>query len=263
MKFTKRNVYISPKAHIGNNVRIGDNSSIYDNAQIGDNSIICNDCVIGEPLGAYYRDSAYENPKTVIGSGAMVRSHSIIYAGCTIGKDFNTVHRVTIRENTVIGEHCSIGTLSDLEGDITIGNYCRLHSNVHISQMSSMGDFVWMYPYSVITNDPCPPSYDIKGGHVGDYTQVCVHAVILSGVEVGENCLIGAASVVNRKLPPFSLATGDPAKVVKDLRKYVVMGKGKPYPWMYRFDRGMPWQGIGYDAWAKQQAPKSGRRDSL
>jgi hypothetical protein len=104
-----------------------------------------------------------------------------------------------------------------------------------------------------MTNDPYPPSYDIKGGHVGDYTQVCVHAIILAGVHVGENCLIGANSVVNRKVPAFSLAVGDPIKIVKDLRKYVVMGKGKPYPWMYRFDRGMPWQGIGYDTWAKRE----------
>jgi len=259
VKFTNRNVAISPTAKIGQNVRIGDNSTIYDNVEIGDDSIICNDCIIGEPLNSYYRDSSYENPPTVIGAGSVVRSHSIIYANCSIGREFNTGHRVTIRENTVIGDHCSVGTLSDLEGDIQIGSYCRLHSNVHISQTSSMGDFVWMYPYSVMTNDPFPPSYDIKGGHVGSYTQVCVHSIILSGVQVGENCLIGAASVVNRNLPDYSLATGDPARVIKDLRKYVVMGKGRPYPWMYRFDRGMPWKGIGYDSWAngaRQKTPE-------
>jgi len=108
-----------------------------------------------------------------------------------------------------------------------------------------------------MTNDPFPPSYEIKGGRIGDYTQVCVHAVILPGVHVGENCLIGANSVVNKRVPDFSLAMGDPIKIVKDLRKYVVMGKGKPYPWMTRFDRGMPWQSIGFEAWAKQRHPKA------
>lgn len=257
MKFNNRNVYISPKAKIGANVKIGDNSVIYDNVEIGEGSIICNDNVIGEPLGSYYRDPDYENPPTIIGPGSMIRSHTIIYANCRIGECFNSGHRVTIRENSVIGEHCSIGTLSDLEGDVSIGKYCRLHSNVHISQTSSMEDFVWMYPYSVMTNDPYPPSYDIKGGHIGSYTQVCVHAVILAGVQIGENCLIGANSVVNKRVPPYSLAMGDPIKIVKDLRKYAVMGRGKPYPWMTRFDRGMPWQGIGYEAWAKQQGKKA------
>jgi len=251
MKFNGRNIFISSTATIGHNVKIGDNSVIYDNVTIGDNSIICNDTVIGEPLNAYYHDPSYQNPPTSIGPDSIVRSHSIIYAGCTIDAHFSSGHRVTIRENSVIGSHCSIGTLSDLEGDVRIGNYCRLHSNVHISQTSSIGNFVWMYPFSVMTNDPYPPSNDIQGTSVGDYTQVCVHAVILAGVRVGQNCLIGANTVVNRKLNDFSLATGEPMKVV-DIRKYIVMGKGKLYPWMKRFERGMPWQGLGYDKWCKE-----------
>lgn len=262
MKFNGHGVYVSPKARIGRNVRIGDNAVIYDNVEIGDDSVVCNDCVIGEPLNAYYRDARYENPPTRIGTNAVIRSHAIIYANCKIGNDFNAGHRVTIRENTNIGDGCSIGTLSDLEGDVTIGNYCRLHSNVHLSQTSSLGNFVWMYPYSVMTNDPYPPSTDIQGGHIGDYTQVCVHSIILAGVRVGANCLIGANAVVNKSLPDFSLAVGDPIKVVRDLRKYLVMGKGKPYPWMYRFDRGMPWQGVGYKAWASQQ-PLANNREHV
>lgn len=254
MKFDRRNIFVHPQVKLGRNVRIGDNSSIYEGVEIGDDSIICNDCVIGEPLAAYYRDPAYTNPRTVIGAGSLIRSHSIIYAGCMIGPGFSSGHRITIRENTTIGEHCSIGTLSDIQGDVRIGKYCRLHSNVHISQTSSIGDFVFLYPFAVMTNDPCPPSEDVHGGHIGSYTQVCVHAVILPGVQVGENCLIGANSVVSRNLPDFSLATGDPAKVVMDLRNYIVMGKGKPYPWMTRFSRGMPWEGVGYEAWKEENA---------
>jgi acetyltransferase-like isoleucine patch superfamily enzyme len=256
MKFNNRNVYISPKSKIGRNVKIGDNSTIYDNVEIQDDSIICNDTVIGEPLAAYYHDAAYKNPATVIGPRSLVRSHSIVYAGCAIGAGFSSGHRIMIRENTIIGENCSIGTLSDIQGDVRIGMYCRLHSNVHISKTSAIGDFVFMYPFSVMTNDPYPPSEDVKGGQIGSYTQVGVHAVILPGVRVGENCLIGANSVVTKKLEEFSLAMGDPAKVVMDIRQYVVMGKGRPYPWMKRFKRGMPWERIGYDAWMSQGAKK-------
>jgi len=256
MKFNNRNVYVSPKSKIGRNVKIGDNSAIYDNVEIGDNSIICNDTVLGEPLPAYYQAPDYENPPTAIGPDSLVRSHAIIYAGCTIGAGFSSGHRITIRENTMIGDHCSVGTLSDIQGNVRIGNYCRLHSNVHLAQTCVLGDFVFMYPYSVMTNDPHPPSEDVKGGYIGDYTQVGVHAVILPGIRVGENCLIGASSVVNKRVEDFSLAMGDPIRVVMDIRKYVVLGKGKPYPWMYRFERGLPWEGIGYDVWIKQNAKK-------
>ena len=114
MKFNNRNVFVSPTAKIGRNVRIGDNSAIYDNVELGDDSIICNDCVIGEPLAAYYQDSEYQNPPTKIGPNSIVRSHTIIYAACVIGPQFSSGHRVTIRESSVIGEGCVIGTLSDM-----------------------------------------------------------------------------------------------------------------------------------------------------
>jgi acetyltransferase-like isoleucine patch superfamily enzyme len=256
MKFNSRNLSISSKAKIGRNVKIGDNSTVYDNVELGDNSIVCNDCVLGEPLNAYYRDLDYENPPLVIGPNSLIRSHTIIYAGCTIGAQFSTGHRVTIRENCILGESCLIGTLSDLQGNVRIGRYCRLHSSVHVSQTCSLGDFVFMYPFSVMTNDACPPSADVKGGHIGSYSQIGVHAVILPGIQVGENCLVAANSVVTKRLEDFSLAMGDPARVVMDIRKYVVMGKGHPYPWMKRFERGMPWEGIGYDAWIQQSSKK-------
>ncbi len=254
MKFNNRNVHVSSRAVLGVNVKIGDNSTVYDGVEIGDNSIICNDCVIGEPLASYYEREDYKNPSTIIGAGALIRSHSIIYAGCRIGQNFSSGHRITIRENSVIGDRCAVGTLSDIQGDVTIGDYCRLHSSVHLSQKSSLGSFVFLYPFCTMTNDPYPPSNDIKGGHIGDYTQVGVHSVILPGVRVGANCLIGANSVVNRRVPDYSLAMGDPVKVVMDVRKYVVMGKGKPYPWMSRFSRGMPWEGTSYEQWMQQQS---------
>lgn len=253
MKFNNRNVHVSPDTKVGTNVKIGDNVTIYSNVEICDNTTICNDSVIGEPLAAYYSGKTYENPQTVIGPDSLIRSHSIIYAGCIIGKMFSTGHRVTIRENTSIGSHCAIGTLSDIQGNVKMGNYCRLHSNVHISQKCILGDFVFMYPFSVMTNDPLPPSEEIIGGYIGDYTQVAVHAIILPGVRVGKHCLIGANSVVTRRIPDFSLATGDPARVVKDIREYKVIGKGRPYPWIKRFRRGMPWQELGYELWKENQ----------
>ncbi len=257
MKFNNRNVFVSDKAKIGANVTIGDNTTIYDNVEVGENSIICNDSVLGEPLAGYYSTDTYENPPTVIGPNSLIRSHCIIYAGSSIGRHFSTGHRVTIRESSKIGDHCSIGTLCDIQGFVEIGNYCRLHSNVHISQTCSLADFVFMYPFSVMTNDPTPPSTKVSGGHIGRYSQIGVHAVILPSIQVGENCLVGAMSLVARNIPDFSLAVGNPARPTMDIRKYVALGKGRPYPWMHRFDRGMPWEGIGFERWMSEMSATS------
>lgn len=249
MMFNNFNVRISSKASIGRNVRIGDNTVIYDNVVVEDNVTIAHDCVIGEPLNAFYTNPEYGNPPTVIGKGTLIRSHAIIYAGNRLGEYVSTGHRVTLRENNIIGHHTVIGTLTDLQGNLTIGHYCRLYSNVHIAALSVLGNFVALYPYVVMTNDPYPPSNDLNGATIGDYTQVGTHSTILSGVHIGANCLIGALSVVSKSVPDFSLVMGEPAEIKMDVRKYVVLGKGHLYPWMKRFSRGMPWEKKGYEEW--------------
>lgn len=252
MKFNNRNVEISPSASLGKNVRIGDNTSILDNVIIGDNTIICNNCVIGEPLNDYYFNEQYSNPVTEIGKNSLIRSHTIIYGGCSIGDNFSTGHRVTIRENMKIGSHCRIGTLSDLQGSSEMGDYCWLHSSVHIGQHSKIGDFVFIYPYTVFTNDPHPPSNICIGPTVGDYTQIAVGVVLLPGVKLGKNVLVGAQSVVGKDVGDYQLVIGNPAKPIKDVRELIAKETGKShYPWPYNFERGMPWKDIGYENWMR------------
>lgn len=250
MKFNNRNVQISPTATLGKNVKIGDNTSILDNVFIGDNTIITNDCIIGEPTNDYYYNKEYINPKTIIGSDSLIRSHSIIYSGCTIGDNFSTGHRVTIREKMKIGNHCRIGTLSDLQGFSVMGDYCWLHSNVHIGQQSKIGNYVFIYPYTVFTNDPHPPSNICIGPSVDDYTQIAVGAVLLPGVKLGKHVLVGAQSVVGKDVADYQLVVGNPAKPLKDVRELISRETGKShYPWPYNFDRNMPWEDIGFDKW--------------
>jgi len=255
MKFNNRNVFISPKAQIGLNVKIGDNTTIYDNVIIGDNTIVCNDCVIGEPTYQYYQHpDTYENPPTVIGSGSMIRSHTILYAGSTFGEGLNTGHRATIRENTTIGKHCLISTLVDIQGNCNIGDYARIYSNVHISEHTRIGNYVFIFPYTIFTNDPQPPSNTLSGTQVGDYSIITVHCCVLPGVKVGKHCLIGANSVLSRDIEDYSFAIGSPAKRIKDIRE--IPSKENPgemhYPWPYNFERGMPWQHQDYNTWLQK-----------
>lgn len=250
MKFNNKNVFISPKAKIGNNVKIGDNTSIYDNVEIKDNCIIANDCIIGEPLNDYYYNDQYINPTTIIGENALIRSHAIIYAGNNFGNDFSCGHRVTIRENTIFGNSCRIGTLCDIQGNSEFGNNCWLHSNVHIGQKSKIGNFVFIYPYVVFTNDPTPPSNICVGPSVGDYSQIAVFSVLLPGVKIGKHCLVGAGSIVSKNVEDFQLVLGNPAKQIKNVNDIKDRETGENhYPWPYRFERGMPWEGIGFDKW--------------
>ena len=198
----------------------------------------------------FYRDRSHHAHPLNIGQNALIRSGSIIYSGSDIGDNFQTGHQVTIREKARIGNNVSVGTLSDIQGNCDIGNYVRMHSNVHIGQLSKIDDCVWIFPYVVLTNDPTPPSENMLGVHIHSFAIVATSTVVLPGIEIMSDSLVGAGSVVNRDVEPYAVVVGNPAKQRADIRdmKNKITGE-KVYPWRYHFDRAMPWEGIGFDEW--------------
>jgi acetyltransferase-like isoleucine patch superfamily enzyme len=243
---------ISPEAKLGSNVSIGPYSIIYPNTVIGDNTTIGSHCEIGHPTPL-----AQGVPLT-LGAGSLIRSHSIFYEGSTFGEKLVTGHRVTAREATRAGVNFQIGTLCDIQGHCSIGDYVRFHSNVHIGQHSTVGNFVWIFPYVVLTNDPHPPSEVMTGATVEDYAAIATMSILLPGVTVGKGALVGAHSSVNRDVAPDTVVAGSPAKFICETSKVKLKdGSGNAaYPWRKHFHRGYPEDVIA--AWLKEfssQAP--------
>jgi acetyltransferase-like isoleucine patch superfamily enzyme len=153
-----------------------------------------------------------------------------------------TGHHVAIREGTVAGASLQVGTLSDIQGNCVIGDYTRLHSNVHVGQASTIGSFVWLFPYVVLTNDPHPPSEVRLGVTIEDFAVVATMSVLLPGVRVGTGALVGAHSSVSRDVADDSVVVGSPAKFIcaaSDIKYRDAPGKSA-YPWRYNFHRGYP-----------------------
>lgn len=234
---------------LGDNVTVDSGTVIRKNTSVGNGGYIGANCIIGEHLMEYY--NGIDNIHFLnIGENALIRSGSIIYGASDIGNNFQTGHHVTIREKTVIGNHVSCGTLCDIQGNCKIGNYVRLHSNVHISQFSEIEDCVWMFPNVILTNDPTPPSNDMLGIKIKSYAIIAVGVILLPGIIVEGDSLVAAGAVVTKDVKQFSVVAGNPAKRIADIRevKNKVTGENA-YPWRYHFDRAMPWEGIGFDAW--------------
>lgn len=227
---------VSSKASIGSNVSIGDFTIILDNVIIGDNVSIQSHCLIGQPT------PLSDGQPLVIGNDSIIRSHSIFYEGSQFGSQLMTGHRVTVREKTEAGENLQIGTLSDIQGNAKIGNHVRFHSNVHIGQKSIIDDFVWIFPYSVLTNDPHPPSNLLIGVRINKYAVIATMCCILPGVQIGENSLVGAGSLVRKDVEPDTVVAGVPAKYICRTSFISLKdGSNQPaYPWMRHFHRGYP-----------------------
>lgn len=227
---------VSNNAIIGSNVTIGPFTIVHDNVSIGNNVSIEGYCEIG------VSNHLSSNAQLIIGNDSLIRSHSIFYEGSVFGDKLTTGHRVTVREKTFAGVNLQIGTLSDIQGHCEIGNYVRFHSNVHIGQKSKIGDYVWIFPYVVLTNDPHPPSNIMRGVVIDDYAVIATMSVILPGVKIAKGVLVGAHSCVSKDTEENMLYSGSPARKVCSNRKIKLQdGSGrKAYPWTNHFTRGYP-----------------------
>lgn len=227
---------ISENAKLGKNVSIGAFSIIHDNVVIGDNTIIEAYC----ELGVLNHLSGDDN--LIIGTDSHIRSRSTFYAGSTFGAKLVTGHSVTVREKTIVGENFQLGTLSDIQGHCIIGDYVRTHSNVHIGQHSKIGNFVWLFPYVVLTNDPHPPSNVMKGVTISDFAVIATMSVILPGTKVAEGVFVGAHSCIGGRTENDMLYSGSPAKKIGPTSKLKLKdGSRQPaYPWRKHFHRGYP-----------------------
>lgn len=246
----KGNVILGDNVIIEDDVFIDYNCIIRSNVHIKKNTVIGANCILGEYGNDFLIRHEEGNHPLLIGEDSFVRSGSILYGDCVIGDHFQTGHQVTIREFSKIGSHVSIGTLSDIQGYCSIGNYVRAHSNVFIGQKTEIKDYVWIFPYVVFTNDPTPPSEELVGATVESFAVVSTGSVILPGVVIHEDALVGAGAIVTKDVEKMAVVVGNPARRVADVTKIKNRITGKPvYPWRYTFDRNMPWENQGYEKW--------------
>lgn len=190
---------ICPNVQLGNNVRIGEY------------------VIIGEPP----RGREPGELETRIGDNAMLRSHTVIYAGNVIGANFQSGHAVMIREQNEIGDNVSIGSHSVVEHHVKLGNEVRIHSQAFVPEFSVLEDGAWVGPNVVLTNALYPISPDakanLKGPHLLPGAKIGANATLLPGVVIGRNALVGAGAVVVRDVPDGKVVVGNPARVIKDV----------------------------------------------
>jgi acetyltransferase-like isoleucine patch superfamily enzyme len=188
---------------------------LYANVALGPDTVIGDFCVIGEPP----RGKADGELATVIGLRAVIRSHTVIYAGNRIGAHFQTGHGALVREENEIGDDVSIGSHSIVEHHVVIRRGARLHSNVFVPEYSILEEECWLGPNVVVTNARYPRSRTVKealkGAHIMRGAKIGANVTLLPGVTIGENALVGAGAVVVRDVPAGAVVAGNPARIIK------------------------------------------------
>ncbi len=227
---------ISSKAKLGRDVSVGPFTVIHDDVFIGDGTSIGGHCEIGHPT------ALAQGAPLIIGNKSLIRSHSIFYQGSTFGEGLVTGHRVTAREKTNAGINFQIGTSTEIQGDATIGDHVRFQSNIFVGKNTKIGNFVWVLPYVVLTNDPTPPSNLLLGCVIEDYASISAAATVLPGVVVGAHALVAAHACVTKDVPTRMFVAGVPARIIGPAKNIQLRdGSGRSaYPWTLNFTRGYP-----------------------
>ncbi len=236
MTVVHASAFVSPKAKLGEDVEVGPFSIIHDNVVLGNRVRVGAYCELGisTPLG--------DGTPLIVGDDSLIRSHSVFYESSSFGPGLMTGHHVTVREKTLAGAGFQIGTLSEIQGDCTVGDYVRFQSNVFVGKKTTIGNFVWISPYVVLTNDPTPPSNVLTGCTIEDYASIAAAAVVLPGVTIGHHSLVAAQACVTKNVPPNMVVAGVPARVVGNASAIKLRdGSGRAaYPWTRHFTRGYP-----------------------
>lgn len=135
--------------------------------------------------------------------------------------------RITIGDNVTIGRYSRLGNTSNygsgiaildgsmignfftaIDGDITVGKKCLIASYVTIVAANHKLDPTIEKGYS-------NPNLDYNPVVIGDECWIGERVVILPGVTIGNRSIIGAGSVVSKSVPPYCMAVGNPARIIK------------------------------------------------
>ncbi len=128
------------------------------------------------------------------------------------------------------GKEVNIERHASFSHDIHLGNYSGIGAHSHIGGKTYIGDYVMMGPEVVIyETNHCFDRTDIpmceqgfqepQPVHIGNDVWIGRRVIILPGVTIGDGCVIGAGAVVTKDIPPYSVAVGNPARVVRSRKK--------------------------------------------
>ena len=134
-----------------------------------------------------------------------------------IGAGTRVWHFAVVLAEAVIGRDCNIGSHAEIGRGCGIGDRTRISSGVFLPPNSRIGADVFIGPGAIFTDDKFPRAgnkdYKAQPPVVEDGASIGAGAVILPGVVIRANSLIGAGAVVTREVAPHSVVRGEPARM--------------------------------------------------
>jgi acetyltransferase-like isoleucine patch superfamily enzyme len=199
-------------------------ATVYEGTILGDGVRVLENAVVGKQpsLGASSTAKREPLPPARIGDGTVISTGAIVFAGSTVGAGCIVGDQSCIRERVELADNCILGRGSLIENDTTVGAGTRIQAEAYITAYSTLEEDVFIAPCVVTTNDNFMGRTEkrkalMKGPTIRRGARVGGGAILLPGIEVGEEAFVGAGAVVTKDVPARKLVVGSPARVLRDV----------------------------------------------
>lgn len=155
---------------------------------------------------------------TKIGEGTELHPFALVYRGAWIGGDCLIGSHATIREDATIGDRCVIGQYACVSYDAVLADEVRVQNGTLIADgwRIGRGTFVGVNVSTMSDRRRDVVEYEFKGSHpsiIGERCLIGSGAVILPGLTIGDDVVIGAGALVTKDVPSGATVLGQPARI--------------------------------------------------
>ncbi|HWH12767.1 MAG TPA: acyltransferase [Solirubrobacteraceae bacterium] len=216
-------LHLGDRVVIAEDVSFGAHVTVHDDTRIGPGCVIEDGVVLGKrPRLARHSAAAGRHLAGLeLGARVTVCSGAIVFAGAVIADGAIIGDQSFVRERARVGPGSVVGRGSVLDNDVVVGSGVRIQTNVYITAGSVLEDDVFVGPGASTTNDDTMsrhgPDHRLAGATLRRACRVGGSAVLVPGVEVGEEAFVAAGALVTRDVPPRAVVMGVPARVVREV----------------------------------------------
>jgi acetyltransferase-like isoleucine patch superfamily enzyme len=214
---------IGDGARLGAGTRVGAHAVIHAGTVLGADVEVQDHAVLGKPpkLARHSRAARDAPAPLEVGDGAVVCCAAIVFAGARIGAGAIVGDQAFVRERAQVGEGTVVGRGSAVDNDVVIGARVRIQTDVYVTANSVIEDDVFVGPGVLTTNDSTMARHDAHHPVVGctlrRACRVGGAAVLVPGVEIGEEAFVAAGAVVTKDVPARGVVMGVPARLVREV----------------------------------------------
>jgi len=195
-------------------VTLGAHVVIHAGVRIGERVTVEDAAVLGKlpKLGPRSYAPATDTAELTIAPGAVICALAIVLAGAEIGPEAVVGDHVFVREFARIGAGSVIGHGSAIGREVEIGSRVRLQNSVVVAPGTTIEDEVDVGPGACTITNSWRPGEQAARTILRERCRIGAGAVVMPGVEIGTDAIVGAGSVVRESVASGSVVAGRPAR---------------------------------------------------